>query len=174
MAIEIESRDGFDFNVAIEYDDMGRFPWKEEDGHGPVSDWRKRGYNGHYPKAPGEMLLHCDGRAALFYDYQEACKIALAEGWNCAPYNIEGETDKQRAARAAMADYKRLRDYCAGHWSYVGVIVTASRHGIELASASLWGIESDAGDYLEEVARELAGEVQEQAREQVAALCECE
>lgn len=52
-------------------------------------------------------------------------------------------------------DYERLRDYHIGYWSMVGVVVTASFEGIELGSASLWGIESDSEDYLNEVAKEL-------------------
>lgn len=66
------------------------------------------------------------------------------------------------AAAAAMADFDRLRRWCAGHWCYVGVVVELCDDEGETVggySASLWGIESDAGDYLEEVARELADEV---------------
>lgn len=31
-----------------------------------------------------------------------------------------GETPKQRAAKAARADYERLRQYCTDLWIYVG------------------------------------------------------
>jgi len=65
------------------------------------------------------------------------------------------------AAAAARADYDHLRDWCDwcdDKWSYVGAVVTVSRNGIELASASLWGIESTAGAYFCEVGNELAGE----------------
>lgn len=71
-------------------------------------------------------------------------------------------TARQYAAAAAMSDFERLRRYCEGDWHYVGVNVTAvcdccnSPTG---ESASLWGIESDAGDYLDKVARELAEEL---------------
>lgn len=66
------------------------------------------------------------------------------------------------AAAAAMADYDRLRQWCDDQWCYVGVVVELVDEEDEPVSchgASLWGIESDAGDYLEEVARELADEV---------------
>ena len=43
----------------------------------------------------------------------------------------------------------------AGEWHYAGVVVVASREGIELGSASIWGI--DTGDYWENLARERGG-----------------
>lgn len=38
-------------------------------------------------------------------------------------------------------DQPTIDAYGRGCWSYVGLIVTASRDGIELGSASLWGCE---------------------------------
>jgi hypothetical protein len=81
-------------------------------------------------------------------------------------------TARQYAAAAARADYERLRAWCNDEWSYVGVIVTASRNDVELGSASVWGIESDAGDYLLETANELAADAIAEARETIAALTE--
>jgi hypothetical protein len=66
------------------------------------------------------------------------------------------------AAAAALADFDRLRRWCADDWCYVGVIVTLvddDEDEMPEFSASVWGIESDASDYLEETARELADEV---------------
>ena len=56
------------------------------------------------------------------------------------------------AAAAAMADYRRLKAWCDDEWGYVGVVVTNSETG---ETESLWGIESDAGEYLAEVTAEL-------------------
>jgi hypothetical protein len=77
-------------------------------------------------------------------------------------------TARQYAAAAATADFERLRGWCNDEWSYVGVIVTASRNGIELGSASLWRIESDDGEYLLETANELADEAISDALTQAA------
>jgi hypothetical protein len=74
------------------------------------------------------------------------------------------------AAAAARADYERLRKWCESDWYYVGVIVTVSRNGIELASDSLWGIESDATDHLLETANELAESALDQAQQAIVAL----
>lgn len=68
------------------------------------------------------------------------------------------------AAGAAMADYDRLRRWCEDQWHYVGVVVETKCDCCGTwghKRTSLWGIESDAGDYMEEVARELAEEIDE-------------
>ncbi len=62
------------------------------------------------------------------------------------------------AAQAARRDFDRLHAWCNDGWQWIGAIVTASRAGIELGWASLWGIESDAGEYLLKVASNLADE----------------
>jgi hypothetical protein len=58
--------------------------------------------------------------------------------------------------RAVLADFNRLQAWLAGDWCYVGVIVTPDDG--EGEPASLWGIESDCDDYLQDVAHELADE----------------
>ncbi|MEO5867231.1 MAG: hypothetical protein ABIS14_12735 [Sphingomonas sp.] len=219
--------DGFTATATIHRhgDDSNTPPWQNEDGHGPVSEWRsaENWHDGARPiKAPGELVLHEDGhgRRASFrlYDYAEACRIALRDGWGVSPYRLDVEsganglkranaqwfegrelvafrsdwsddqsdaiaqvyaahratmTPRQYAAAAAMADFKRLRDWCNDEWQYVGVDVTVSRSGVQLVgqySHALWGIESDSGDYLTETANELLDEALVTAREVVATL----
>lgn len=82
----------------------------------------------------------------------------------------ETMTARQWAALAARADFERMRSWCDDGWNWVGVIVTASKDDVELASASLWGIESDAGAYLVETANELSAEAISNAREKLKAL----
>lgn len=219
--------DGFTFSAELASDDDQGTPWDNEDGHGPVSDWRRKSWNGHFDKSPGELLL-CDDNpsglrgtsSARFYDFAEACRIARRDGWGVPAYSLIRDnganglsrctghwfddqrnliahrsdwhddcnaaisqvyamhratmTARQYAALAARADFERLRNFCDGDWHYCGVIVTVSRNGIELASASLWGVESDAGDYLREVADELACEAMAEARDTLESLCEYE
>lgn len=169
---ETIERDGFTLAAEIVPDDSNPAPWKEEDGHGPVSDWRRANYTGRFDKAPGERMLCRDGDSAMFYDFAAAVRMARAEGWDAPPYD-EG-TPGQRAVRAAEADFGRMQDWCNDQWCYVGVVVTASRNDVELGSASLWGIESDAGEYLVIIANELADEAIEEARAKLATLCQCE
>lgn len=153
---DIFEHEGKTFRFRTEWDDTGDAPWEREDGHGPVSEWTTR------DKQPGEMVLCSDHGQKRFYDFAEAVRIARRDGWNAAPYS-DDETPGQRAHKAAMADFKRLSDWCNDRWSYVGVIVEWVKETeafIEvLDSASLWGIESDARDYFTEVALDLADEI---------------
>ncbi len=145
--------EGLTFTFRTERDEDTGAPWDEHDGHGPVSDWTSR------DKYPGELVLSSDRHGVKrYYDFAAAVAMAKRDGWNAPPYDIPGETRGQRAARAAMADYNRLRRWCSDQWEWIGVIVTCE----DLPGApseSLWGIESDAGEYLGEVARELAGQI---------------
>ena len=141
------------FKVAMPYDDYPQEPWSEEDGHGPVTDWTTRA------KRPSEMVLIKDNHHRRYYDFAAAVKLARKDGWDTEPYN-QG-TKGERAARAAYADYNRLRRFCAGDWGYIGVVVALlDDNGDETdETESLWGVESDCGDYMEEVAHELAREI---------------
>lgn len=142
---------GKTFSVRIENDtDMGE-PWKEHDIHGEVSDWTSR------EKKPGELVLCSDRGRYRYYDFAASVKKAKVDGWNAAPYN-DNETKGERAAKAARADFERLRQWCNDQWYWVGIIVEELDEEGEGtgASTSLWGIESDSEDYHEEVAKELA------------------
>jgi hypothetical protein len=146
------------FTFRIERDEDTGAPWDEHDGHGPVSDWQSS-YNGQpVMKRPGQMVLIHDRGSYRLYDFAAAVAMAKRDGWNAKPYDVPGETRGQRAHKAAMADFRRLAEWCNDQWEWVGVIVTcADLPGAP--SESIWGIESDAGEYLEEVARELAGQI---------------
>ena len=139
----ITHEDGTQYRVEIVKDTDEYPPWENEDGHGPVRYLHNRA-----EKTPGERPLPYN----YFYDLRAAIKIALANGWDTAPYHaaFPGETKRQQAARAVEADYQRLRGYLNDDWRYVGVIVTELHpDGSAGDDASLWGIESDAEDYIE-------------------------
>lgn len=142
----------FTFRADVELDEDHGAPWEECDGHGPVSDWTARA------KRPGEIILIESRGKRRFYDYAEACRIAQRDGWNAPPYDVPGETAKQRAARAACADFEYMRAWCNGEWHYVGLIVTLlDEHGGETDICDhIWGIESSETDYVREEARRLA------------------
>lgn len=163
----MEHNDTFDhaghkFRIEFHADSDAAPPWKNEDGHGPVSDWKRHafGMGSKPPKAPGEMILVWDYGSFRTYDFSEAVKIAKRDGWNAAPYR-DDETAGERAHKAALSDFKRLRDWCNGRWSYVGIeVFLLDDFGDDMSeSESLWGVESDGYAYHEEVARELAEEL---------------
>lgn len=152
------TRNGREYRVSIVRDDIMRVPWEEEDGHGPVTEWTNRA------KLPGELVLAEDrGSSRRFYDFAAAMKQARAEGWNAPPYR-DDETKGERAAKAVRADFERLREWCNDEWWYVGVVVepkcSCCGEWKDAESESIWGIESDAGDYLDEVAEELIDEIE--------------
>lgn len=156
-------RGGRTFRVNIEQDELRRAPWEDEDGHGIVSDWESRN------KRPGELVLCEDGRSKRFYDIPASIEIAKRDGWGLCPEELEAFTLKLKrtptkaeiTAHAAHLDYYNLRAWCNDEWRYVGVIVTDISEDEDAEtdySNALWGIESNAGEYLETVAHELIDE----------------
>lgn len=75
-------------------------------------------------------------------------------------------------ARYSIArDVERVRGFLRGDWWTCGVEVTAWLGGVQLGAASLWGIESDAGAYFDEVAREVAADALHEASRNARAVC---
>lgn len=143
---------GYDVTARIVRDeDMGP-PWKEHDGHGPVSDWTSRA------KRAGELVLNEDRGSRRYYDFAEAVKIAKRDGWGPgAPHE------------AARKDFEAMRAWCNDEWWWVGIVLSVSRNGVELSdhAASLWGIDANHpqgnNDYLTEIANELLPEALKEA-----------
>ena len=135
---------------AIADDDITGEPWKEHDGHGPVSDWTSRA------KRPGERILAQDAGSYRYYDVEEATKIAKRDGWGPM---LEGMSRDQSIALAVDADFNHLQRWCEDQWRWVGVVVAIYAGETRLAIDSLWGIESeeyaDDASYLVEVANDL-------------------
>lgn len=154
---------GFDFRVNIETDNDHGAPWEECDGHGPVTDWERR------DKKPGELILNTDRGAKRFYDFSAAVKQARAEGWNAPPYEVEGETPGQRAAKAARADYEYLRRWCRNDWAYQVVTVTLLDDEAEECGFFdvLGGVEDSSPEYLAETVKDMADNVLANLREQL-------
>lgn len=154
---------GYTFRVQFEPDNDHGFPWDEEDGHIVGIRAARRNDFGEIDKRPGERTLY-DGTGRytaignhLVYDFVKSLEVARRDGWDAKPYGTG--TPRQRAERAVLADAERMRAWCANDWSWVGAIVERlDEDGDAHESQSLWGVESDAGDYLEQVARELADE----------------
>lgn len=157
--------DGFTITARIERDDDMGPPWKEHDGHGPVSEWVRRG------KRPGERVLSEDRGSKRYYDWQEAIEIARRDGWDAKPYGTG--TKGEQAERAVKSDFDAMKAWCDDEWSWCMVVLAMSKNGIELEdyAACLGGIElnhpqSDSGnDYLTEVANDMLDEAVEAGKE---------
>ncbi len=61
-----------------------------------------------------------------------------------------------KALECREQDYNRMEGFYRGDWTVLGIIAAARLDGIVCGEASLYGIESDSGDYLDELAHELA------------------
>jgi hypothetical protein len=153
----LELQDGTIASVRIEPDDGLGPPWKEHDGHGVVSDWRRTD-----SKVPGERILCTDHGHALFYDVQETTKIAKRDGWGCGVEGHDHKTEGERVACAVDQDFDYCRRFANGDWGWVGVVIDLEHDGWEKPhAASLWGIDSDDDAYLLSTANDLLSEALE-------------
>jgi hypothetical protein len=137
---------GYSVRVHVDYDQYMGPPWEEHDGHGPVSEWTTR------DKAPGERVLHQDRSSKRYYNFAGAVRIARRDGWDAPPY---GGPKGERAARAAEADFARLKAWCDDRWHWIVVGVEVSRGGEVLETDYCGGIEDDT-DYWREHAADVA------------------
>lgn len=156
---------GRTYRVAFPHDEGHEAPWEECEGHGIVSDQKRHpfGHGTKPSKAPDEKILYWERGVYRTYDVAETLKIAKRDGWGLNPddesklaQSLGREpTRKEIIAAAVDADFEFLRAWCCDEWHYVGVVVTHESGDTE----SLWGIESNADSYLDEVAHELADEI---------------
>lgn len=153
------THEGFDFTMEIVDDNDSRPPWKRGDGYGVVSEWRTYHRGGNITKRPWERVLHRDGCSYRLYDMRASRAKAIKEGWGIA--ESDGLTRKQIIAAAVEKDFQFHRGWCNNTWCYVGVVVAhAADAGYnDSTTASLWGIESNAAERIEEVKLELANEL---------------
>lgn len=161
---------GRHFVASLYVDYSNDAPWENDCGSGVVSDWE------HRDKLPGERVLAEDGRSKRFYDVSATMAVARRDRWgicdeekaNLAAKLGRTPTDGEIRAAAVEKDFEFLRGWCNDDWHYCGVGVrlldeAGEPVGDEFEHA-LWGIESNAGDYLEEVACELAEQVPTRAQ----------
>lgn len=102
---------------------------------------------------------HFKGRELVTFrsDWHDDINAAIWQVHNAHRVTMSAQ---EYAALAAMQDFKRLKAWCDDEWHYVGVRVELLADD-ETADGeeSLWGIESDAGKYLDDVAAELIDEL---------------
>ncbi len=154
---------GYSLRVKIEDDDINDAPWDRCDGRGAVR--HEYQYYGTPKLARGETILYSECGDHWIYNQGAAFVTAWRDGWGLSPDDLakltrtlgKKPTRSQIRAEAVRQDMAFLRGYLSNDWNYVGVCVTLhDADDDEIASDSLWGIESIAGDYLLEVAAECA------------------
>lgn len=146
------------FRFHAEWDQCMGAPWKEHDGHGPVSEWTTR------DKRPGERVLHEDRGSRRYYDFEEAVRIAKHDGWGLGDEALialtrrlgRRPTRKEIVAQTVENDFDRLRRWCNDDWSWIAICVTEVESGKQVW---LGGVESDDEAYRVMLAHELADEL---------------
>ena len=162
---EIFTHRGVRFRLLLNDDDIGRKPW-DDDEHALVSLRFKR------DKRPYEIVLSTGRDHNLFFNMRRATIVAFVELWGlsqsdrlkaAAWFRTKPDrlTRRQVAAYAAQAYFEFLRRWCRDEWRYIALVIERlDDEGEAVATSSgLWGIESDAIDYIREVAREQADEL---------------
>lgn len=153
---------GYSLRVKLEDDDSGNAPF-DDDCHGQTR--QEYSYYGTPKLAKGETVLYSDRGDYWIYNQGQAFVTAWRDGWGLPDDDLAKLTRKlgkkptkgQIRAEAVRQDMAHLRDYLSNAWNYVGVCVTLhDAAGIEVSADSIWGIESNAGDYLLEVAADCA------------------
>lgn len=103
-------------------------------------------------------LSYLDVQERDYFDELRQLKIGMVEA-------------RDLARQYAANNHQRVTDF-GSQWWMVGVHVTATRCGVVLGSASLWGIESDSDtDFFTETARDLAVEAVDMAESTRTRLC---
>lgn len=155
-----ETREGFDIRVKMVDDNapdtsaIGEYTDKIEDGV-IIRDGERPGEFYEDLTDDEREKIPCRGnKFRAFKPYAGGEKVGTDD------YRMNGKQD-----------YERMEGLNRGDWYFVGVVAKVFKKGIELGNASLWGIESDAGDYFNEVAKEVADEAMIEAKKNLAALC---
>lgn len=154
----------YTFRVRAEEDTDCGPPWKECDGHGPVSEWTTR------KKRPGERILNKDGTSRRYYDVEGATKQAWKEGWGIGIERLaelakelgRAPTCGEIVAKAVELNFDYLHGWCNNEWHYQCLeIRLLDEEGEETDVVQYLGMveDSDDGKYMEEQAREMAEEL---------------
>lgn len=151
---DIFRRGGAWFRVTHERDDCEDRPQQRSDGHGDVSALHTLESDDELQARGYWVLKRERGGYVTVYNARTSLQMAICDGWGPG----KSMSAKRRAVRR---DYEFLRGWYQDQWEYVGVTVerlsgTPQQKG---QKASLWGIESCAGRYLSDVARELADDL---------------
>ena len=164
-------QDGFQLVAEMEYDpcatayDLDYIGTIKTEGDVRWDEWDRtikvRDESGWYGRYPALYLVLAPGRSYedLMDYYRTKSKIGKAQA------DLEART-------CVNQDVERVRRWLNDDWCFLTMTVTVYRNGVELASESCGGIESDAGaDYFEGLALDLAYQALHVAKETLDDLC---
>ena len=151
--------DGLTARVTLSPDENMGPPWKEEDGHGPVTERRNR-----EEKRAGERILRGDRWGVLCYDWQGAMQQARRDGWGLADEEKarlaaklgREPTPGEVRAQSVEQDFKHLYGWANDEWQYVVICVKlVGPDGEEIETDYLGGVESFGGYWKSQAAEML-------------------
>jgi hypothetical protein len=160
------SHHGREFCVKHYHDSDSGPPWENDCGAGVVrlDDALRALRRGSYErnnKHPWERVMKQDRGYVWVYDMRATREKANEEGWGLGPKEIakmterlgRAPTKREIVAQAIEQDFKRHQGWLHDNWMYIGIEVTDILSG---DSDSLWGIEDDCEEYVQEITGELA------------------
>lgn len=155
MKTEKEYR-GYTVKVEVMVDDHSGEPWKEQDGHGEVSEWKHRDY---VNESDEDWILASDHHFVRVYDFAASLAIARRDKWGLgaeALSALERRLGRKASAEeilmeAVRRDFVYLREWCAGVWQWLGYVTHVFKDGEEVGGewGSCWRFDSEK-DMLEE------------------------
>lgn len=141
--------DGYTVHVSIHHDENMGEPWKENDGHGIVSEWVSRS------KSPGELVLCSDrSRFKRFYDFSATLELAKRDGWGLNPEAKDKlaatlgrkPTAMEIRVQAVNLDFQYCKGYCNDDWHWLGYTTQIETpQGNSIQGDSCWGFEGVEG-----------------------------
>jgi hypothetical protein len=152
---------GREFVMTTRSDDYSGPPWKDDGGAVNVDERVHYQRAGHYPKGPGERIIHVCRTTVYVVDVRAEYERVYAEGWGLCDADAaklaakleRTPSRKEIAIESVERNIKRMVGWLNNDWGYVGVVVTDVLSG---DSDALWRIESDDPTYILEVRDELA------------------
>ena len=146
---------GYSIKVCFHTDDHHGPPWKEHDGHGPVSDWTNI-----EAKQPGERVLSKERGSYRFYNWQLAMVTARKDGWGLSDESkaalakrmgkaVTALRPGEITAEAVLKDFEYLQGWCNDEWHWAGYTTEITTpDGETFDGDSCWGYSSDDDDYM--------------------------
>lgn len=145
-------RDGFTIRIRVEYDDHMDLSYL-----GELSNrWRTGAMKWDGDRNSYEYFIPTQSEEAQYRDLR-GMKYGRVQA-------------RELAREYVKADYKQMKDFCEDRAAMYGVIVTASRKGVELGEDSLWSVDDSyiLGAILD---HDMISNAIREAREKLGELC---
>jgi hypothetical protein len=144
---DYESQEEFDTDMQSYRDKLEVWRVLDKQYSKDFEDWENR----HGYKILRDVSRTCYDRNSYQFFHPEYAEYLL----NCE--NATELTEEQMDT--IEKQYRRMYELNQGWWGYIGIEVTLFVCGAEIASESLWGIESDEKEYHKEVVKDLLSAV---------------